>query len=124
MPGKPPAYQHYAADWLAGTAHLSLEAQGAYQRLLDHEWLNGPLANDPRLLARLLGVSGQRFRSLWADLAAHFPPQPDGQIANPRLEEERRKQAAYREERARSGARGAEARWGKARPFQRQGLAP
>lgn len=107
---KPPWYPHYAQDWLAGTAHLSLECQGAYKRLTDHQWIDGPLPNDPRRMARLLGVSEKRFASLWRDLAEHFPAAPDGRLANPRLERERAARIAYQEIQHRKGLASAEAR--------------
>src|SRR5437763_15843580 len=96
---KPPAYQHYAKDWLVGTAQLTLEEQGAFLRLLDHQWERGPLEHDPKALARLLGVSVRTFGRLWKQLAPHFPVSGNGhgsRVANVRLEEQRAELAAYR----------------------------
>ncbi|MDD5305409.1 MAG: DUF1376 domain-containing protein [Elusimicrobia bacterium] len=107
---KPPAFQQYAQDWLVGTAHLSLEAQGAYERLLCHQWVDGPLPNDPKRLARQLGVSASKFKMLWSDLAPHFPLQANGTLANPRLEFERDKQAGYRMMQGIKGRASAQAR--------------
>lgn len=107
---KPPAYQHYAKDWLVGTAQLTLEEQGAFQRLLDHQWERGPLEHDPKALARLLGVSVRTFGRLWKQLAPHFPASSNGhgrQVANIRLEEQRAELAAYRAQQVAAGqARG------------------
>ncbi|HWP38980.1 MAG TPA: DUF1376 domain-containing protein [Gemmatimonadales bacterium] len=103
---KPPAYQHYAKEWLEGTAHLSLEEQGAYQRLLDHEWERGPLNPDMGELANLLGVSRQRFAKLWAKLRRYFPAQADGHLANPKLEQIRAAQEAYRQRQSERGRAG------------------
>ena len=108
---KPPAYQHYAKDWLVGTAHLSLEQQGAYLRLLDHQWEDGPLPASPAALARLLGVSLTRFRRVWDDLKRHFPADEAGRLANPRLETERTKQETFRAGQSRRGRDGAAKRW-------------
>src|SRR5262249_30876455 len=93
---------------------LSLEEQGAYQRLLDHEWVDGPLNPDHTELARVLGITPRRFAKLWPRLSRHFPPIEDdaGRLANPRLEAERAKQAAYRAEQAIRGKAGADARYG------------
>jgi uncharacterized protein YdaU (DUF1376 family) len=110
MPNKPPAFQKYAQDWLVGTAHLSLEAQGAYERLICHEWVDGPLPNDPPHLAKLLGVTAKRFARIWGELARHFPVQEDGRLANPRLEFERQKQVGYRLVQSMKGKASVEAR--------------
>lgn len=111
MAQKPPAYQHYAKDWLADTAHLSLEEQGAYQRLLDHQWLEGPLELDTTDLQRRLGVSAPRFRRLWARLARFFPALPDGRVANGRLERVRADLLAFLERQEAAGRKGAAKRW-------------
>lgn len=109
---KAPAYLHYAQDWIAGTAHLCLEAQGAFIRLLDHQWVDGPFANDPDEIAGRLGISPRRFAKVWQKLARHFPKNSTGLLANRRLEDERAKQIAYRAEQSRRGHAGANARWG------------
>jgi uncharacterized protein YdaU (DUF1376 family) len=108
---KPPAYQHYAQDWLVGTAKLTLEEQGAYQRLLDHQWVGGPLDPDHSELARILGITPRRFTKLWKRLSRHFPvlSGDSGRLANPRLEAERQKQADYRERQAARGRAGGQA---------------
>lgn len=108
---KPPAYQHYAQDWIAGTAHLSLEAQGAYLRLLDHQWIDGPLPNDMEHLSELVGLTRQKFAKVWRRLSKHFPMDADGNLANKRLEMERKKQADYRMAQAEAGRIGAAKRW-------------
>lgn len=108
---KPPAYQHYARDWLVDTASLSLEEQGAYLRLLDQEWIEGPLANNPLELARRLGVSRPKFARLWAVIVRFFELGEDGKLRNPRLESERAGQQERREKASQSGKIGAEKRW-------------
>jgi uncharacterized protein YdaU (DUF1376 family) len=101
---KPPAYQHYAKDWLVGTAHLSLSAQGAYQRLLDHQWEDGALPDDMGTLSRLIGTP-KDFGLLWKEIERHFPKGDDGMRRNKRMEEEREKQLAYRELQAKRSAK-------------------
>lgn len=101
---KPPAYQHYAKDWIAGTAHLTLAAQGAYQRLLDHQWEEGGLPDDLGVLSRFLGTP-KNFGAIWKEIERHFPKGDDGLRRNKRMEEERAKQLAYRELQARRSAK-------------------
>ncbi len=105
---KPPAYQHYAKEWLVDTAHLSLEEQGAYLRLLDHQWVNGVLPTDERDRAKLLSLTLSAFRRIWRRIGGFFP----GGL-NPALEEIRQEQQKYRESLAASGRLGAERRWHK-----------
>lgn len=107
---KPPAFQFYAKDWIADTARLSLEEEGAYIRLLSHQWATGPLANEECELASILGITLRRFRKLWVRLARYFPSLEPGMIANERLEHERAKQAAYREQKANAGRTSAQRR--------------
>ena len=113
MSTQPPAYQHYARDWLVGTAHLTLEEQGAYQRLLDHEWDSGPLLRNHDTLARLLSVDAPTFERLWVRLQHHFVPYGRGRkyMVNKRLEAVRAQQLTYRQRQAEKGVKGASKRW-------------
>ena len=112
---KPPSYAHYAKEWLVDTAHLSLEEQGAFARLLDHQWLNTPLPSDERDKAKLLAVTLISFRRIWRRIGQFFP---NG--ANPRLEEIRAEQLAFREQRAEAGRRSVAARNERATEAQRE----
>lgn len=111
MPKKPPAYQHYAKDWLTDTAHLSLEEQGAYQRLLDHQWIEGPLEYSEADFARLLGVPRPAFRRIWRRVARFFPALESGRLANGRLEDIRTDLLAFQKGQSVAGKRGAKKRW-------------
>jgi hypothetical protein len=53
-----PAFQFYAADWLADerVKLMSYEEQGVYLFLLCHEWLEGSIPADLTHLARLLHI--------------------------------------------------------------------
>lgn len=104
---KAPAYQHYAKDWLVDTAHLTLEEQGAYQRLLDHQWVRAKAL--PRVeadRAALLGCPIDTYQRLWPRLRRFFP----GGL-NPRLEEIRQEQHAFWAAQSENGKRGAAKRW-------------
>ena len=109
---KAPAFQLYARDFLVDdTARLSLEATGAYVRLLCHQWINGPLPDDLDLLARLVGTTVDRFRLVWAEIGDRFPVGDDGRRANPELESKRLESIQYRERQAQQGRKGAKVRW-------------
>ena len=100
---KPPAFQFYARDWLVGTARLTLEEEGAYIRLLAHQWIDGHIPTDERERARLLGVDLRKLRRIFVKLGKHFPAGSNGGLKNVRLEDERRKQAEYRELQSKKG---------------------
>ena len=94
---------------------LDTEERGAYHELLDECWLEGSIPSDPDLIARLLPPLGRPIADLWGSLA-HFFVAVDGdptRLVNPTLESIREQQRAKHLERKRTGAMGAEARWGK-----------
>jgi uncharacterized protein YdaU (DUF1376 family) len=110
MRAKAPAFQVYAADFLTGTMGMSLEAQGAYWRLICWSWtLGGGLPNDPQQLARGLGISLKKFRSLFPKVSEKFTL-ISNKWCNPRLEEVRAVQDCFREKQAIKGRKSAEAR--------------
>ncbi len=77
-----------AFAWSCDTCALSLEAQGAYLRLLAWSWINGPLPLDKRARGKILGVHGHVARRLWETLSCYFLETKDGFI-NKRLERDR-----------------------------------
>lgn len=109
MPNKPPAFQFYPKDWLADTAWMTLEEQGAYMRLLSYQWVEGPLPNDDVDLARRLGLTSRQFPALWKRLG-HLFPTVDGRLCNQRMEAERQKQADYRTKQSERSRKSAEER--------------
>lgn len=115
MAEKPPAFQFYPKDFLSDDAvsMMTNEQIGAYVLLLSHAWLKPeglPLA--PSSLAKLARCTEKRFaEQVWPGIADRFV-EHDGHRFNPRLENERAKQDAFREERSRSGKRGAATKYG------------
>lgn len=74
-----------------------------YRRLLDYQWLNGSIPEDPKSLARICkNIPLRQMARAWAVLAPQFP---EGR--NRRLERERRKV----EERIEHAQKAADARW-------------
>lgn len=99
---KPPAFQFYADDFLAGTITMSHAERGLYIQLLCLQWAQGSVAvQDVEALAS--GIPTSRVVSKFE--------QVDGQLRNRRLELERQKQEEYRQAKASSGRIGAEKRW-------------
>lgn len=50
-----PWFRFRAADFIGGTAGMTMEERGAYITLLSHQWMHGPLPADPQDLARICG---------------------------------------------------------------------
>ncbi len=88
---KPPAFLMYASDWLGSTKVdlMSLEQQGAYFRLLCHQWGDQETCSipaDDRSLSRLSRL-GSRWEEEKAEILECFEPHPDlsGRLTNRRL---------------------------------------
>ena len=108
---KSPAFQFYAASFLSSTADWTLKEVGAYIRLLSYQWDNGTIPRDPERLRLLLGCGKKELEKLWGTLLPKFVEHGEGYV-NPRLEEERVKQAEFRAKASKAGQRGAIGRWG------------
>ncbi len=118
MANKRPAFQRYPKDYLSDehVALMTLEEEGAYNRLMDHCWLEGDIPDDPALLRALCKhIPQKRMERIWECLRPRFRPRPKkpGRMVHPRLEIERRKQDEHKKARSRAGTRGAKARWEK-----------
>jgi uncharacterized protein YdaU (DUF1376 family) len=112
---KPPAFQFYASDFLVDTSAWTPEEIGVYVRMLALEWVNGSVpqcsAERPNRLALVCGVSEKCLRRVWGQVGTKFVVGDDGNLRNLRLEQEREKQAAYRDEKSKAGIAGAQKRW-------------
>jgi uncharacterized protein YdaU (DUF1376 family) len=104
--GKAPAFQFYAAEYLAdeNVQLLSLEQEGIYIRLLAYCWREGSIPAEPEKLARL--CKGCSVDSLTGVLDLFHPMGMDGRLSHRRLDDERIKHERYRLKQAMNGARG------------------
>lgn len=100
-----PAFQFYPADFIAGTVHLTNEELGAYMRLLCFQWEHGSVPNSAQKRARVLGISTRKLSSLWSALEPLFTSK-NGYLVNPRMEEERHKQAIRKDKLSKAGRKG------------------
>jgi len=63
----------YPADFAIDTAHLTPEQVGAYVRILCRAWRqSGHVKNDDRELARIVGVTPQKWRHIKASIEPLF----------------------------------------------------
>ncbi len=103
---KPPAFQLYAADFYMDTLTWETDDIGVYFCLLMAEWVNGPLENDTRKLAKIAKKTHKKFNKNWSKINQKFVLNSDGKLQNSRLEETRQLQNEYREKAAISGRKG------------------
>ena len=110
-----PAFQFYAADFLADGAQMVMELEevGAYIRLMAVCWKEGSIPTDTRLLAKLAGCDRADMERIWPAIRGCFQghPEEDGLAIHPRLEKEREKQAARSKKMSQGGKKGAHKRW-------------
>jgi uncharacterized protein YdaU (DUF1376 family) len=87
-----PAFQFYPADFLADAAvvAMSMEERGVYITLLCHQWIEGSIPDDPKILARLVHMSPDSFLIVWGQVGDKFKTcDTPGRLKNTRLERER-----------------------------------
>lgn len=98
---KPPAFQFYADDFLAGTMHFTDAEVGLYMRLLCVQWNAGKLPNENHELS-----SYGKGATPIERVKSKFELCEDGFLRNKRLETERNKQEIYRKSRSDNGKQG------------------
>lgn len=96
--GKAPAFQFYAADWLADEAvrTMSLAERGAYIDLLAFCWREGSIPDDATRCARLLGCATDEVRDVWPVVRARFMEGEGGRLVSRRMEEQRAELAEFK----------------------------
>jgi uncharacterized protein YdaU (DUF1376 family) len=86
---KPPSFDFFPDDFIAGTYHLPAEAVGIYVRLLCYQWNNGSIPSDENELARVAGVDADAMRTHMRTVMLKFVPDECGGLKNTRMERER-----------------------------------
>lgn len=103
----------YRELYRADTLHLTLAEDGAYRRLIDeYMTLRQPLPNNPRALARLLGVSLEEWLAVSENVLSFFK-QDGGVLRHKRCDKELDAQDARAKKRSERAQKAAEKRWGK-----------
>lgn len=112
MADKSPAYQRYPKDYLSdeNVALMTLEQEGAYNRLMDYCWLQRSIPADLASLAALCRVPAEAMERIWPGVEKCFRRQGERYV-HPRLDLERRKQEARRKAKSEAGKAGAKAKW-------------
>jgi uncharacterized protein YdaU (DUF1376 family) len=99
---KPPAFQFYADDFVAGTVEMTTLEIGAYILLLCYQWSKGFIPDDDNLIRRIARET-QTFDL--ATLRTKFKSKK-GKLFNVRLEQERQKQIEFRKKQSDNGQKG------------------
>lgn len=109
---KAPAFQFYPRDYLTDiqVVVMTLEEQGAYIRLLSHQWLEGSIPADTKHLACLCRITPARMKKIWPAIAPKFREAAPGRLVNDRLEQSRKTAAEWREKSKEGGIRSARIR--------------
>jgi uncharacterized protein YdaU (DUF1376 family) len=113
---KTPSYPWYPRDFAGDepVQLMTLEEEGAYRRLLDHQSLHGTIPSDPVQLAKICkNLSVPRMRKLWGAITPCFvPADEEGRLYNRKLQRVLEERRAYLEKKSQAGKAGAEAAWG------------
>lgn len=106
-----PWYRWFPSDYLGDTAHLSIEEDCLYRRLLDLHWKLGHLPADEQMLARLARFPQDKFESAWPQVRPFFrdPGGRKKKLVNSRMQR-LLADCSYRIEQKRDAAN---ARWNK-----------
>jgi hypothetical protein len=115
---KPPAFPVYTKDFDTDerVQLMDLAEEGAYGRLLRHQWREGSIPQDHKALAKILRVPRAKVSKLWPALAPCFQPHPSspGRLINGKTERVRAQQEQFLRGRSEAGRRGAAVRYGSA----------
>lgn len=74
----PPSYDFYHSDFTAGTYMMSLAEVGCYIRLLNHQFVEGQIPNNPAVMSRLCVCDQVDFDRAWAVVKQKFQKTEDG----------------------------------------------
>jgi len=111
---KSPAFQFYAAEFLAdeNVVMMSNQEVGCYIKLMAYCWREGSIPSDISKIGKLCGEDGSAMAQLWLSIGCCFrSASTSDRLIHKRLENEREKQEKYRAERSESGKKGAKAKW-------------
>lgn len=115
MAEKFPYFNFFPTDWIAGTAELTPEQLGAFINLLAYAWEQDPPASLPdneATLARLAGLTVQRWRKIGEPIRRRLEKGEDGRLRNPKQWRVYLNMCEHRERRSVAGKAGNEKRWG------------
>lgn len=103
-----PYFPMYPADFEADTSHLTLEEDGAYNRILRLMWMTPgcSLPDDAAWISRRMRVDAETYARVIAPLIEEFFKRQGGRIISPRLREEFEKADQTYKKRSEAGKKG------------------
>lgn len=103
-----PYFPMYPADFEADTSHLTLEEDGAYNRLLRLMWMTPgcSLPDDEKWIMRRMRCDEETFERVVAPLISEFMKRSSGRIFSSRLTKEFKKADITSKRRAEAGKKG------------------
>jgi len=107
----------YIGDYLADTARLTTEQHGAYLLLIMDYWRNGPPPDDENVLANVCKFPLKRWRENCSVIGGFFSV-VEGVWRHGRADEELAKALSNKAAKTKSGANGADRKWGPDRDSQ------
>jgi len=97
----------YTGDYLRDTRHLTLDQHGLYFLLIMLYWDIGPLPNDEKKLAKMLGLHSRSFRAPFKVVSRFFYEANAKQLLrHNRIDQELSKAEIISQKRALAGAKG------------------
>lgn len=107
-----PYFPLYVTDYEADTAHLTLEEDGVYMRLLRLCWRTPgcSIPNEPKWIARHMRVTWEDFERVVAPILSEFFKIKASRYYSPRLLDEAEKASVAHERRKLAGSKGGSAK--------------
>lgn len=107
-----PFFNFYPKDFEADTSHLTLEEDGAYNRLLRLCWMTPgcSIPDDDAWIARRMRVDSDTFERSVRPVLAEFFVRKGGRVGNPRLSKEHAKSDVAHQRRVSAGSAGGKAK--------------
>ena len=103
----------FIGDYLADTGHLTTEEHGAYLLLMFHYWRRGPLPNDAKRLAAIVGLRKDAWSRAWGALEQFFTlDEAAGLLRHKRIDLELSAAGERRLKNKNRAEKAASARWG------------
>jgi hypothetical protein len=68
-------------------AAMSLTARGLYREMLDYQWMEGSVPDDPKIVAALLGRPESEIGPVWEQVRGQFSRLKNGTLRNRRMEQ-------------------------------------
>ncbi len=125
MAAPSPAFQFYASDWAHSVSSMTLEERGAYITLLAWSWEHGPVPNDMKRIAAILGTHVGHARRVFREVEKRWHISAEhGQYVNNRLERIRTEREHFIAVQSAKGKASAESRATKSQPRLKPRLEP